>query len=170
MEAWPPKVVSSQPDAIINHCEELEVNSADGQPIVQMAALLSQQSWMAARHLYRRTENKAGLDPYFRVAAYALNSDMAGVWQAIQELPQYGPEIAHCLRVSILIKWQSTPPPDYYASVLGFSTVEEMRYFCQSLSISSQMEQHNPSLTQVVSFLESRMTADHLAKDGKEGI
>lgn len=166
-ETWPPATLTLTARGIISHCEDLEccgvVDVAGA--TVHMAALLYAQDYQGARHLFRRMPFPE-LEAWYRVAAAMLQQDVAAAWQALHGLPAnhpYVPEIADAMRRHCLRRWKNAPPPEYYAGVLGFASVDELHAFWKAnnaATADAASSGISESLTQVVSFLESRTTAD----------
>jgi hypothetical protein len=171
---WPPSSLEINTVNIINECEDLQVaGNSDAIVLhVHMAALLYAQDWHAARHLYRRVEQPDLLLGWYKVVAAVLSQDLAAAWQALQQLPTQLPElqsvlptylreIAHAFRLACVKQWTQTSPPLYYAQVLGFTSGEEFLAFYHQHAVRPSSKSSS-SLMEIVSFLESRTTADAL--------
>lgn len=166
---WPP---SSLGQLDLKYCQAREV--AAGIPdldlyVVHMAGLLYHQDWMAARHLLRRSGEMDELKPWYEVAKAALKPDLEAVWKSLEKLHSntavshpfiqtYVNEISHAFRVACLSQFDHTKNiPAYLASVVGFSTVEEMSNFAREYLVPARS---NISHVVAAGFLHSRLTAD----------
>lgn len=197
---WPPSSLAAVNSKwIAAECEDLQVagNTDAAVVIVHMAALLHAQEWDAARHLYRRlggvqqfnnnsnnyyyyaTTLQSLLDPWYRVAATALQGQWTAVEPALQNVLQYSKdsmpsilvplipiyvqEIAQAFRVKCCQPWlqQGRQPPAFLVHALLGGQQQQQ---AEALMVSALESDTDDSIKQqetrrMVSFLESRMTA-----------
>jgi len=176
--SWPPASLAETYEQVITECEKLEVSGNDDPVtlVVEMAALLVAGDTIAARHLWRRyrenTVIASHLFPWWQVGAAMMEWNIAAIWNGIAQLSQsekpvyraYAQEIAQAYRQKImngLLTNAQTPPPTYYASVMGMNDQEFVEYWKSQATESTAQPSADvvASQTQVVAFLESRMNA-----------
>ena len=201
---WPPSSLLAS-NTIAAECEDLQVagNTDAAVLILHMAALLHEQEWDAAQHLYRRLEGlqqqqqqqqhsttttasslQLLLDPWYRVAATALQGQWTAVEPALQNvleqynsskdyippilvplIPVYVQEIAHAFRIKCCQPWleQGRQPPAFLVHALFGGGQQQQQAAAVALISSSEENdsiiQQQVETTRMVSFLESRMTA-----------
>jgi hypothetical protein len=192
MASWPPVTLTLDTELLLAECENLEVagglllqDSDVSFAVLQMAYLLYQQDWNAARHLWRRCRDNpvafAALQPWWKVGAAALAGHCLGVWQALRELAdamavqedthehwttyvtEIGAEYRHTLTQGMHLLQQVQQQqklPSHAVAVLGFSNETELRQYLEQQQ-QHQLQQQEQSFTSIrtdhVAFLESRM-------------
>lgn len=133
---WPPTSLQNNISSreIISYCEDMEVSGKPQEEcscIVHMAALLYQQDWIAAVHLYQRAGSPPALLPWYEAAIGARSG--VGIMAALQKASSessvpaatYVEEIAHAYQTHVRNKpWRDGRPPSMIQKALGFSEID----------------------------------------------
>jgi len=191
---WPPATLTPAIcPQVIAACESLSAAGGGGNTnvdavftlvVVHMAALLTDQDFVEARHLWRRNRDDvavaAVLQPWWKVGAAALAGNVTGFWQALQELAtavvatqqphqqQYCQAIGDAYRRKLVVGLQllnhQSKLPAYATAALGFTSEAELQQYLQPAAVttsaapSSSATTAPPAIrTDLVAFLETRM-------------
>lgn len=183
MAAWPPLTLTTKLAETIAICENISVSSgvtSGDVHVLHMAALLFDQDWIEARHLWRRirddTATASVVLPWWNVGAAAVSGNVAGVWQALQELHvvvaawpdadrlgAYVNEIGQTYRFNLAMKLKlvgKSTLASYAPSALGFSSEAELVSYLETVGQgrgTASSASFSPVRTDLVAFLESRL-------------
>jgi hypothetical protein len=181
-QSWPPLSLASDPVAILNECEYMELLPERGAgkqfiQVVELATFLYTGEYVHARHVWRRWKDNnppSLLADWWKLGAAMMKNDSKTLWEALTHiqanhpapLSSYAQEVAVAYRTRILRDFPATQP---YLTLLNFSSQEALQLFCEQNIQTSPKSAENVTLnsglngttglTQVVAFLDSAASA-----------